>query len=232
MQLRDHSFSKPSDNLLYDDALWHLADKENAGEFLRFWESPTYFIVLGRIGKAEIDIAEDMTRKEGIPVLRRSSGGGTVVQGPGCLNYTFVLSKNDRPQLNDLRRSYEWISAQVIDALAQCGMKAQFRPISDITTLDDKKISGNAQRRGKNAILHHGTILYDFDLNLISRYLKMPIDMPDYRKSRPHTDFVVNCPINPEQFKKNLAQTLQCLFDIQVPTAQELSLLAEFAKKS
>ena len=174
---------------------------------MRFWESSRVFIVLGRIGRAQTDVNPIHTQKDNIPVLRRSSGGGTVLQGPGCLNYTLVLSKQKHPQLNDLRKSYEWISAKVIEALRQEGVEAYFRPTSDLVVgPSEKKFSGNAQRRGKHYILHHGTILYKFDLSLISRYLNMPKDIPEYRKRRSHTDFVTNVPIDPRVFKEHLAQ--------------------------
>ncbi len=207
MQLRDISFPTPQENIAFDEALWRLAEKHEAGECLRFWESSKVFIVLGRIGRAEIDVNSIHTQKDNILVLRRSSGGGTVLQGPGCLNYALVLSKQKHPELNDLRKSYEWISAKVTEALLQAGVEAYFRPTSDLVTgPSEKKFSGNAQRRGKRYILHHGTILYKFDLSLISRYLNMPKDIPEYRKHRPHTDFVTNIPIDPRVFKDHLAQ--------------------------
>ena len=149
MHLRDISFSTPQENITFDDVLLRLAEKHEAGEYLRFWESSQIFIVLGRIGRAEIDVNSNHTQKDNIPVLRRSSGGGTVLQGQGCLNYTLVLSKQKHPELNDLRKSYEWISAKVIEALARAGFEAFFRPTSDLATgADEKKFSGNAQQHG------------------------------------------------------------------------------------
>lgn len=230
MQLRDHSFTQPTDNLVYDELLLQLADKHDAGEFIRFWESPVYFVVLGRIGKEDIDVNQIATLADGIPVLRRSSGGGTVLQGRGCLNYTFVLSKQNYPVLNDLRRSYEWISSKVIDALAYQQVPAVFRPISDIATPSNMKISGNAQHRGRNYILHHGTILYDFDLRLVSKYLKMPIDMPEYRNQRHHGDFITNISVNPLQFKRSIVELFNIPFHPQLPTEQELLALNKFSK--
>jgi len=228
MQLRDISFPTPEENIAFDDVLLSLAEKHDAGEYLRFWESSKIFIVLGRIGRAEIDVNTIHTQQDGIPVLWRSSGGGTVVQGPGCLNYTLILSKQKYPQLHDLRKSYEWISTRVIEALRQAGVEAYFRPTSDLATgQGEKKFSGNAQRRGKNYILHHGTILYNFDISLISRYLKMPQDIPEYRQNRPHTDFVTNVPINPLVFKDHLAQSFHASA-LQSPSPQELSLLRNF----
>lgn len=226
MRIKDISFDSPQKNLDFDDILLLLAEKHEAGECLRFWESPSTFIVLGRIGKEDEDVDLGQAQKDNIPVLRRSSGGGTVVQGQGCLNYTLVLSKHNYQVLNDLRKSYAWISEKVIGALESQGIKAYFRPISDLATgQNEKKFSGNAQKRGKNYILHHGTILYSFDLSLISRYLKMPQDIPEYRKNRPHTDFVTNIPINPTAFKEALAGQFNLGLMPQPLTQEELSFL-------
>ena len=213
MILKDISLDSPEDNILLDEALFVAADKGSGGEILRFWESPTVFVVLGRIGREDDDIDKAAVKKDKIPVLRRTSGGGTVVQGPGCLNYSFILSKDTDPALADLRRSYQWISAKIIAGLKIAGVDAVFRPISDIAlSSSEKKFSGNAQRRGKNFILHHGTVLYNFNLSLIPRYLKMPKDIPEYRRNRPHDNFVVNIPIDPVVFKRSLAN----IFDIKI----------------
>jgi len=140
-----------------------------------------------------------------------------------------ILSKQKYPQLNDLRYSYEWISARVIGALRRAGVEAYFRPTSDLATgADEKKFSGNAQRRGKHFILHHGTILYNFDLSLISRYLNMPVDIPLYRQDRPHTDFVTNVSIDPAVFKGYLAQSFQASI-LQALGEQELLMLKELS---
>ncbi len=216
MRFEDVSFPDPQQNIAFDENLLRLADKQGAGPaspaggpVLRFWESPRVFIVVGRIGKIEEDVRLKEAEADGVPVLRRASGGGTVVQGPGCLNYALVLSKIQYPVLNDLRKSYEWISGKVIAALEPLGVEAVFRPTSDIVLAgSEKKFSGNAQKRGKNYILHHGTILYDFDLSLITRYLTMPKDVPEYRKGRSHADFVTNIPIDPAAFKAHMRRLL------------------------
>jgi lipoate-protein ligase A len=207
MQFKDISFSTPQENIDFDEDLWHQAEKQGAGETLRFWESSQVFIVMGLTGRQEMDVNLALAGKDNVPVLRRSSGGGTVVQGPGCLNFCLVLSKQKHPQLNQLHKSYEWILSRVIKALKRSGVEAFFRPLSDLAVgPDEKKFSGNAQRRGKYFILHHGTILYDFDLSLISRYLNMPKDVPEYRKGRRHNEFVANVSIDPPAFKAYLAE--------------------------
>ena len=197
MLLKDISFTTPQENILLDEVLLLLAEEnqQGQGEVLRFWESPEVFVVLGRIGKLEEEVFLKEVAGDRIPVLRRFSGGGTVLQGKGCLNYTLILSKESRPQIRDLSGSYQFILGKIILGLKALKINAVFRPISDIAlTETEKKFSGNAQHRGKKYILHHGTILYQFDLPLMGKYLKFPREIPLYRQGRSHSDFVANIP--------------------------------------
>ena len=206
MKVLDLSFPDPEQNLFYDDELLCKADKAGGGEVLRFWESPRIFVVMGRACDEALDVHADVCRKEGVPVLRRSSGGGTVVQGPGCLNFSLVLSKAGHPDLASITRSYVYILKKTIGALKASGVEAEFRPVCDLVVpAGEKKFSGNAQRRGRSYILHHGTILYGFDLSLAVRYLKLPPSMPDYRQARPHVDFITNVNLDISRFKEALA---------------------------
>jgi lipoate-protein ligase A len=59
-----------------------------------------------------------------------------------------------------------------------------------------KKVSGNSQRRTADVFLHHGTLLYDFDPELASRYLLEPKRQPNYRQGRTHAQFLGNLPFS------------------------------------
>ncbi len=201
MLLKDLSFLSPEKNILYDDVLLYLAEQGQGGEVLRFWESQELFIVLGRICKIEDDVNIEHVKEDNIRILRRSSGGGTVLQGQGCLNYSLILSK-ENTEVADLKKSYQFILNKVIAVFQNLGIAVSFLPISDLAlTSNLKKISGNAQKRGRHFILHHGTILYNFDLNKVKKYLKMPKDMPEYRHNREHLEFIDNVSIDLRDMK-------------------------------
>src|SRR5439155_24088632 len=68
------------------------------------------------------------------------------------------------------------------------------------------KVSGNAQQRKRGYLLHHGTILYDFDIGQVDRYLQMPPRQPDYRSGRGHTAFIRNLPNNARDLKRRLRE--------------------------
>ncbi len=210
MLVKDLSLSTPQENLLLDDVLLYLAELGQSPELLRFWESAQLFIVLGRTSKVEEDIYIERAYRDHIPVFRRSSGGGTVIQGPGCLNYSFVLAKEHHPSIMDIRKSYQYILNKVIIAMASLGVQSIFQPISDLVLQEgQRKFSGNAQRRGKRFILHHGTILYHFDITKMEGYLKVPKDFPVYRKNRLHQQFVKNIPASPPEIKKAIAEVFE-----------------------
>ena len=97
MRYLDLAFPTASENLACDEALLDSCEETGSGEILRVWESIEYFVVVGYANQIELEVNEHACRARQIPILRRCTGGGTVVQGPGCLNYSLVLniSRND-----------------------------------------------------------------------------------------------------------------------------------------
>jgi lipoate-protein ligase A len=147
-----------------------------------------------------------------VPIARRSSGGGTVMLGPGCLCFSLVLRFDRDPALSDLHASYRYILGRIGGVLAALASPAGVQGTSDLA-VDEHKISGNAQQRKRTHLLHHGTLLYGFDLTLLERYLKPPPRQPDYRRGRRHVDFLTNVPITPTALKQSLRNAWQASTD-------------------
>lgn len=206
MRLLDLSFDEPARNLALDEALLNEAEAGRSGDTLRFWESPVPFVVLGLTQRLSEEVHEDACASDGIPILRRASGGGCVLQGRGCLNFALVLDQQGHPNLGSIRASNRHILEKVCAALKRIGLEAGLQGVSDLA-IEGRKISGNAQRRRKRYLLHHGTLLYDADLALLPKYLKEPLKQPPYRAGRNHEQFVRNIPCPPEILKEGLAQS-------------------------
>ena len=188
-----------AENLALDAALFRAIETAEGVETLRIWESVEPVVVLGRSGVVERDIVP----VSGVPVLRRESGGGAVVLGPGCLVYSLLLSLAERPRLSDVRASYRVILGCLVRALAVPGLET--RGQSDLA-IADHKVSGNAQRRGQKALLHQGTLLYRFDPALMTKLLRHPTREPDYRQGRRHQEFVTNLPLEADEIRRRLAR--------------------------
>jgi lipoate-protein ligase A len=191
MRCLDLTLPTPAENLAADEALWEAVEVGDA-EVLRFWEAPAPFVVLGYANRAarEADLAA--CRARGVPVLRRVTGGGTVVQGPGCLNYTLALRLDHHAATASITGTNLWILNRHATALgALLGRPVRRRGDTDLA-VDGRKFSGNAQRRGRRALLFHGTVLLEFDLALVAALLPLPSREPDYRGGRPHEEFLTN----------------------------------------
>ena len=194
----DLTFPEPLENLRFDEEL--LA---RAQPVLRVWESSRPCVVLGQSSRPERDVHLAECQRESIPVHRRCSGGGAVVIGPGCLNYSLVVPLSWDPRLHDLTYCLSYMTTRMRIALGVEGLREE--GICDLA-LNGRKVSGNAQRRTKEAFLHHGTLLYDFDAALPARLLKPPPRQPPYRANRPDTEFLANLPLDVVEIKRRLAQ--------------------------
>jgi len=168
---------------------------------LRVWESPVPAVVLGRSGSIARDVNEAACAADGVEILRRTSGGGAVLLGPGCVNYSLLLSLEIHPELRDVRASYRLILGWLIQALRVPGL--EIRGLSDLA-IGGRKVSGNAQHRGSGTLLHHGTLLCGLDAQLIERYLKEPARQPDYRQGRSHREFLGALPLTADIIRQRL----------------------------
>ena len=200
MKLVEFISNIPEENIALDEVLLQKAQEGAAGETLRFWESRERFVVLGRSGNIEEECFLDECASDGIKVIRRTSGGGTVLQGAGCLNYSLVLSYERAHGFSDVNASYKSILGSMIEEFKKRDQEVEFMPVSDLA-IRGRKVSGNAQARKKGFFLHHGTFLYDFDPGPVSKYLKHPAKEPDYRKGRCHEEFVGNIPLSREDLE-------------------------------
>lgn len=221
MRLLDHTFATPAENLACDEA---LLDACEAGgpEALRFWESPAPFVVVGYSNQVEREVKTDACRRLGVPVLRRCSGGGTVVQGPGCLNYAVVASVKKRPTFVNITATNDTMMKIHRDVFRPLlGPEVQVQGHTDLA-LGALKFSGNSQRRRRNSVLFHGTFLLDFDLPLIETLLHSPSRQPEYRNHRKHQDFVTNVAIPAGTVKAALARAWNAEGPAEIPAMAAL----------
>jgi len=200
MRLLDLTLPTLAANLALDEALLQSAEAGEGPEVLRFWEWEQPAAVLGSgCGLAE-DVDEAACAADSVPILRRASGGGTVLLGQGCLLFSLVLSYDGAGQLRKINSSYAYILDRLATALSGLAEDIHHAGTSDLAARE-LKFSGNAQQRKQRYLLHHGTLLYAFDVALVARYLREPARQPDYRRQRPHRSFLTNLRAEPAALK-------------------------------
>ena len=207
MKVLDLTLPTPAENLACDEALLDAAESGQSGEVLRFWESREPFVVVGYANKVATEVNTLECERLKIPILRRCSGGGAVVQGPGCLSYALVLKISKDGHTRNISAANQFIMDRNCAAL-NAALRSSPVIVQGCTDLaiDGLKVSGNSQRRRKNFLLFHGTFLLNFDLALVTRVLLMPSKQPDYRAQRSHGDFITNINVSAEALKSALSE--------------------------
>jgi lipoate-protein ligase A len=211
MKLLDLTLDSPAENLALDEALLEQAEAGHSDDdVLRLWESPQTAVVIGRSSRIQDEVDVAACVKEAIPVLRRCSGGTSVVIGPGCLMYAVVLSYDRNPGLRMVDVAHRYVLGKVAEAVRRFEPSAIHQGTSDLS-LSNRKFSGNSLRCKRNHLLYHGTLLCDFSLDLISRWLKSPPRQPDYRQQRSHLEFLTNLGLDSSQLRDALADQWQAI---------------------
>ncbi len=234
MRHLDLTLPSPAENLACDEALLDWCESGEGAECLRFWESPEPFVVVGYANKVETEVNVAACEAQKIPILRRCSGGGTVVQGPGCLNYTLVLPITKDGPLHSIPVANQFImrhNRAAIESLFHRAQTPNSRPEVAIRGHTDlaiggRKFSGNSQRRRKHFLLFHGTFLLNFDLALIGDLLRMPSKEPDYRESRKHADFLTNINVSATKVKAALQKAWDANSLLTNPPLEKIKAMA------
>jgi lipoate-protein ligase A len=192
MKYLDLSLPTPEENLACDEALLDLCESGGAPALLRVWEPTQYFVVIGYANRAQTEVHLEFCERHRIPVLRRCTGGGTVLQGPGCLNFSLLLEIHDSGSTESIASTNRLILQRHKAALEPL-LRApiEVRGQTDLA-IGGLKFSGNAQRRRKRFLIFHGSLLLDLDIGLMENVLPLPSKEPSYRLRRSHTDFLVN----------------------------------------
>lgn len=190
----DAELDTVEENLALDEALLEAAHEGRlAGGVVRTWMATTPTVVLGSSSRVAAEVDPDACAAAGVRLVRRPSGGLTVVLGPGCLMWSVITP---HPQGSP---GLEAIHAAMLEPLA-AALRAAGRPVhrrgtSDLAVVDgqlDRKVSGNALRVKRHGVLYHGTLLDAFDLDMVSRVLRHPPQEPAYRAGRSHAGFMAN----------------------------------------
>ena len=152
------AFTDPAENLAFDEALLRVAPESPV---LWLWRNPVC-VVVGRGQRIAREVRIEECARDGVPVLRRASGGGTVFHDPGNLNVTLVLpGPSDRP----LEVLGQVMSAAVdqLGLVPRIGDRGLF--------VEDAKLCGFAVFRTKTGLLAHSTLLVETSASLVGRYL-------------------------------------------------------------
>ena len=160
--METHS-QNPYYNLAFEE---YVLTHRTEGDYLLLWQNDNT-IVVGQNQNTEAEINRPFVEEHHINVVRRSTGGGAVYHDLGNLNYSFITDAGDKESISIARFTHP-----VVEALKGLGLQAEASGRNDIL-VEGRKVSGTAQRLCGNRILHHGTLLFDANPDMVAGALQV-----------------------------------------------------------
>lgn len=157
----------PRRNLALEQFVFENLDRGSS--YCMLWQNHNSIIV-GKNQNTSAEINIPYVNEHNISVVRRLSGGGAVYHDLGNLNFTFIKDTDKKDKID-----FTGFCEPIQKALVSLGVPAMISGRNDMT-IEGKKISGNAQYSKHNRTMHHGTLLYDSDLDMLSNALNVTND--------------------------------------------------------
>lgn len=184
----ENTCTNPEYNLALEEYLCALGS-----DIFMLWRNEPS-VIIGRFGVVNDEVDTRFAEAEKIHIVRRNSGGGAVYHDLGNINYTFIL--RDSREL-----TLEYFSNIIIKALYAIGINGELSFRHNDIFAGECKISGSAQYHHDGIILHHGTLLFDSDLETMHRVLKHSGSVTNIRA-------LLKNDMNIENFMENLADNI------------------------
>ncbi|APQ99888.1 lipoyltransferase and lipoate-ligase family protein [Clostridium botulinum] len=167
MQFLINRSTNPFFNLALEEYLLRNVDIKE--DYFILWQNePT--IVIGKHQNTLKEINMNFVKDNNINVVRRNSGGGAVYHDLGNMNFTFITKYNEKHLLD-----FKTFTNPVVYSLGKLNVKAELSGRNDIL-IDGRKISGNSQHIYKDRFLHHGTLLFNSELENLVKALNVDND--------------------------------------------------------
>jgi lipoate-protein ligase A len=172
-------------------------------------------IVMGISGRPDELIDLEAVKRDRIPLIKRFSGGGTVIVDEETLFITFIFEKGTLPIAPFPEPILRWSG----DLYTESWQIPSFKLVENDYTIGPLKCGGNAQYIKKDRWLHHTSFLWDYSEKNMD-YLRLPAKRPKYRENRPHTDFLC-------RLKEHASSKEELIQDLKLHLSQKFSLIEE-----
>ena len=182
--------------------------KNFAEDIFMLWQSVDT-VVVGKHQNVLAEINYPFVRENNITVARRISGGGTVFHDAGNVNFAYMKNVSSPAEI-----SFKQFTAPVVDALRELEVTATTSGRNDLL-IEGLKISGNAEHVYKNRVLHHGTLLYNSNLESLGQAIKVVPGKYESKAVQSNRSPVVNI----SSFLKNrisIDEFIRFLLDFQI----------------
>jgi lipoate-protein ligase A len=165
----DSDVARPELTAAADEALLWTRIEGRCGDTVHLYRRRPPSVSLGRFQVAGEVVDLDACERDGVPVVRRSSGGGAIYTDDRQLVYALVW-RPERPLRAE--EGFVHVCGAIVRALARLGVPDARRTGVNDVVVRGRKVSGSAQAVRRGVHLVHGTVLVDADLDAMFTYLR------------------------------------------------------------
>lgn len=218
----ESKLTNPFLNLAIEDYVYSNmplpTDDSNYNRLMFYVNSPC--VVIGKNQNPWKEVNIPLLKSLHIPLVRRRSGGGTVVHDTGNVNYSFMTSK---AQFD--RFTFANLIEKAVNA-AEPKHKIKVNHRGDIVTEEgDLKISGSAYKISRGKSYHHGTMLLSLKLDILRKLLHRDesLGVVDARNSISSVSSkVVNLEMESEKFISVVSQEFENVYGEAIERTAEV----------
>ncbi len=174
-RLADTGHRSAAENMALDEAMLTARAEGASMDTLRFMQFSPHAVLVGVHQSVELEVREDFCREAGIEINRRITGGGAIYFDETQLGWEVIADRRSLRLPGKPEELYRVMCGAVVHALRELGINASFRPRNDIE-VDGRKISGTGGTFEGDAFLFQGTLLVDFDPEVMLRALRIPAE--------------------------------------------------------
>jgi len=196
------------------------------------------YVCLGYHQDLEREIDLDFCREKGLPVIRRSQGGGATYLDGDQVFYQ-IIAKDTPVVPRDVEEMFERLLAVTVETYRRLGVAAKFKPLNDVV-VEGRKISGNGAGMHGSASILVGNVILDLDYEMMARVLRVPDEKFRDKMAKSMRDWVSNLQRElgrappAEEVKRTYADAFQELLDVELvkrePTPLEWRIFREEVK--
>lgn len=177
-RLLDTGVLTGAENMALDDAILECRSENLTPNTLRFLQFSQSTVLVGFHQSVAQEVRLDYCQRNGVDVNRRITGGGTILFTPSCLGWEVFADKSE-PGVKELRHDLDklarFVCSGTVAGLQKLGIEAEFRPKNDIE-VNGRKISGTGGTERGSSFMYQGTLLVDFDVELMLKTLRIPVE--------------------------------------------------------
>ena len=208
-RLLDIEYGNPYMNMALEEAIARKVGELLVPNTIRFWRNLNS-VVVGRFQSVALEVNLDACKRYKTKIVRRFTGGGAVYHDQGNLNYTICFCKEHRLFKKDSLETFSAVAQAVIEGLKILGVSAEFESPNSVQ-ISDLKISGLAGSIKWGAVLCHGSLLVNSNLEILTEVLH--VDKLDNRD--------VRCKYVPSARKKVTTLSAQLQRDVSIQEVKE-----------